>query len=172
MQLRCGVGSISWEVLGIDAVEIGFAVRCFVSSLAALDSKEGAQILYCYSYRVHFIAQLSVYNWLHQVVLNHGPKSFNGFGLVVSLYCPIKMDFKISGSKLTVGNCGLFLNGVISLFVFKRWVSSVLGAHMQTPCKGCTCKRIIIQISLYARRQANEGRCLCGVWSAINEVKL
>lgn len=32
MQLRCGVGSISWEALGIDAVEIGFAVKCFVSS--------------------------------------------------------------------------------------------------------------------------------------------
>lgn len=32
MPLRCGVGSISWEALGIDAVEIGFAVKCFVSS--------------------------------------------------------------------------------------------------------------------------------------------
>lgn len=69
---------------------------------AALDSKEGAQILYCYSYHMHFIAQLSVYNWLRQVVFNHGPKSFNSFGLVVSLHCPRKMDFKISGSKLTI----------------------------------------------------------------------
>jgi len=28
---------------------------------AALDSEEGAQILYCYSYRMHFVAQPSVY---------------------------------------------------------------------------------------------------------------
>lgn len=48
----------------------------------------------------------------------------------------------------------------------------MLGAHMQTPCKGCTWKRIIVQISLCARRQGNEGRCLGGGWSAINEVKL
>lgn len=43
--------------------------------IAALGSKEGAQILYCYSYRLHFIAQLSVYNWLCQVAFSHGPES-------------------------------------------------------------------------------------------------
>lgn len=70
--------------------------------IAASGSKEGAQILCCYSYRMRFIAQLSVYNWLCQVVFNRGPKSFNSFGLVVSLHYPRKTDFKISGSKLTV----------------------------------------------------------------------
>lgn len=32
MQPRRGAGSISWEVLGMDAVEIGFAIKRFVSS--------------------------------------------------------------------------------------------------------------------------------------------